>query len=94
MKKTNIVVLALLIFMTQVPVLIYNYYFMYDDNKPIECKYVLVSVGWMIVVLYIIHFVWIILKIIVMNNVEEPLGVLLLCLIRIVEYIEKTVNYA
>lgn len=58
MKKTNIVVLALLIFMTQVPVLTYNYYFMYDDdNKPIECKYVLVSVGWMIVVLYIIHFV-------------------------------------
>lgn len=43
--------------MTQVPVLTYNYYFMYDDNKPIECKYVLVSVGWMIVVLYIIHFV-------------------------------------
>lgn len=57
MKKTNIVVLALLIFMTQVPVLTYNYYFMYDDNKPIEYKYVLVSVGWMIVVLYIIHFV-------------------------------------
>ncbi len=41
MKKTNIVVLALLIFMTQVPVLAYNYYFMYDDdNIPIEYKYV------------------------------------------------------
>ena len=87
MKKTNIVVLALLIFMTQVPVLTYNYYFMYDDNKPIECKYVLVSVGWMIVVLYII-------KIIVMNNVEEPPGVLFLCLIRIIDYVQKTVNYA
>lgn len=37
MKKTNIVVLALLIFMTQVPVLAYNYYFMYDDdNIPID----------------------------------------------------------
>lgn len=57
MKKTNIVVLALLIFMTQVPVLTYNYYFMYDDNKPIECKYVLASVGWMIVILYVIHFI-------------------------------------
>ena len=58
MKKTNIVVLALLIFMTQVPVLAYNYYFMYDDdNFPIEYKYVLVSVGWMIVILYVIHFV-------------------------------------
>lgn len=58
MKKTNIVVLALLILMTQVPVLAYNYYFMYyEDHNPIECKYVLVSVGWMIVVLYVIHFV-------------------------------------
>lgn len=58
MKKTNIVVLALLILMTQVPVLAYNYYFMYyEDHMPIECKYVLVSVGWMIVVLYVIHFV-------------------------------------
>lgn len=57
MKKTNIVVLALLIFMTQVPVLTYNYYFMYDDNKPIECKYVLASVRWMIVILYVIHFI-------------------------------------
>ena len=57
MKKTNIVVLALLIFMTQVPVLAYNYYFMDDDNIPIEDKYVLVSVGWMIVILYVIHFV-------------------------------------
>lgn len=57
MKKTNIVVLALLIFMTQVPVLTYNYYFKFDEDKPLECKYVLVSVGWMIVVLYVIHFV-------------------------------------
>lgn len=62
MKKTNIVVLALLIFMTQVPVLTYNYYFMYDDNKPIECKYVLASVGWMIVILYVIHFVLVYIK--------------------------------
>ncbi len=68
MKKTNIVVLALLIFMTQVPVLAYNYYFMYDDdNIPIEYKYVLVSVGWMIVVLYIIHFVLDYIK----NNSDE-----------------------
>lgn len=68
MKKTNIVVLALLIFMTQVPVLVYNYYFMYDDdNIPIECKYVLVSVGWMIVVLYIIYFVLDYIK----NNCDE-----------------------
>lgn len=68
MKKTNIVVLALLIFMTQVPVLAYNYYFMYDDdNSPIEYKYVLVSVGWMIVVLYIIHFVLDYIK----NNSDE-----------------------
>ena len=67
MKKTNIVVLALLIFMTQVPVLAYNYYFMYDEDKPIECKYVLVSVGWMIVVLYIIHFVLDYIK----NNSDE-----------------------
>lgn len=70
MKKTNIVVLALLIFMTQVPVLAYNYYFMYDDdnnNIPIEYKYVLVSVGWMIVVLYVIHFVLDYIK----NNSDE-----------------------
>lgn len=69
MKKTNIVVLALLIFMTQVPVLAYNYYFMYDDdnNIPIEYKYVLVSVGWMIVVLYAIHFVLDYIK----NNSDE-----------------------
>ena len=66
MKKTNIVVLALLIFMTQVPVLAYNYYFMYD-NIPIEYKYVLVSVGWMIVVLYVIHFVLDYIK----NNSDE-----------------------
>lgn len=57
MKKTNIIVLVLLILMTQVPVLTYNYYFKYADDKPIECKYVLVSVGWMIVVLYIIYLV-------------------------------------
>ena len=57
MKKKYIITLALLILMTQVPVLAYNYYFMYDEDKPIECKYVLVSVGWMIVVLYVIHFV-------------------------------------
>ena len=63
-----IVVLALLIFMTQVPVLAYNYYFMYDDdNIPIEYKYVLVSVGWMIVVLYVIHFVLDYIK----NNSDE-----------------------
>ena len=54
--------------MTQVPVLAYNYYFMYDDdNIPIEYKYVLVSVGWMIVVLYAIHFVLDYIK----NNSDE-----------------------
>lgn len=57
MKKKYIIALALLILMTQVPVLAYNYYFKYVEDKPIECKYVLVSVGWMIVVLYVIHFV-------------------------------------
>ena len=67
MKKTNIAVLVLLIFMTQVPVLTYNYYFKFDEDKPIECKYVLVSVGWMIVVLYIIHFVLDYIK----NNSDE-----------------------
>lgn len=67
MKKTNIVVLALLILMTQVPVLAYNYYFKYVEDKPIECKYVLVSVGWMIVVLYVIHFVLYYIK----NNSDE-----------------------
>ena len=40
MKKKYIITLALLILMTQVPVLAYNYYFMYDEDKPIECKYV------------------------------------------------------
>ena len=53
--------------MTQVPVLTYNYYFKFDEDKPIECKYVLVSVGWMIVVLYIIHFVLDYIK----NNSDE-----------------------
>ncbi len=57
MKKKYIIVLVLLVLMTQVPILAYNYYFKYVEDKPIECKYVLVSVGWMIVVLYIIHFV-------------------------------------
>lgn len=53
--------------MTQVPVLAYNYYFKYVEDKPIECKYVLVSVGWMIVVLYVIHFVLDYIK----NNSDE-----------------------
>lgn len=57
MKKKYIIVLVLLVLMTQVPILAYNYYFKYVEDKPIECKYVLVSVGWMIVILYIIHFV-------------------------------------
>ncbi|WP_329736657.1 hypothetical protein [Catenibacterium mitsuokai] len=57
MKKKYIIVLVLLVLMTQVPILAYNYYFKYVEDKPIECNYVLVSVGWMIVVLYIIHFV-------------------------------------
>lgn len=67
MKKKYIIALALLILMTQVPVLAYNYYFKYVEDKPIECKYVLVSVGWMIVVLYVIHFVLDYIK----NNSDE-----------------------
>lgn len=67
MKKKYIIVLVLLVLMTQVPILAYNYYFKYVEDKPIECKYVLVSVGWMIVVLYIIHFVLDYIK----NNSDE-----------------------
>lgn len=67
MKKKYIIVLVLLVLMTQVPILAYNYYFKYVEDKPIECKYVLVSVGWMIVVLYVIHFVLDYIK----NNSDE-----------------------
>lgn len=59
MKKKILYVLvaALLYILTQVPTIVSNYKFEAGIWDIAVCRYVLMSVGWMIVVLYVIHFV-------------------------------------
>lgn len=64
-KILYILVAALLYILTQVPTIVSNYKFeagIWDKFEAgiwdIElCRYVLMSVGWMIVILYVIHFI-------------------------------------
>ena len=56
-KILYILVAALLYILTQVPTIVSNYYFESGIWDIAVCRYVLMSVGWMIVVLFIIHFV-------------------------------------
>ena len=69
MKKKILYVLvaALLYILTQVPTIVSNYKFEAGIWDIAVCRYVLMSVGWMIVVLYIIHFVLDYIK----NNTDE-----------------------
>lgn len=56
-KLLYILVAALLYILTQVPTIVSNYKFETGIWDIELCRYVLMSVGWMIVVLYVIHFV-------------------------------------
>ncbi len=58
---------ALLYILTQVPTIVSNYKFEAGIWDIELCRYVLMSVGWMIVVLYVIHFVLDYIK----NNSDE-----------------------
>ena len=66
-KILYILVAALLYILTQVPTIVSNYKFEAGIWDIAVCRYVLMSVGWMIVVLYIIHFVLDYIK----NNSDE-----------------------
>lgn len=56
-KILYILVAALLYILTQVPTIVSNYKFEPGIWDIELCRYVLMSVGWMIVILYVIHFV-------------------------------------
>lgn len=56
-KILYILVAALLYILTQVPTIVSNYKFETGIWDIELCRYVLMSVGWMIVILYVIHFV-------------------------------------
>ena len=56
-KILYILVAALLYILTQVPTIVSNYKFEAGICDIELCRYVLMSVGWMIVILYVIHFV-------------------------------------
>lgn len=56
-KLLYILVAALLYILTQVPTIVSNYKFETGIWDIELCRYVLMSVGWMIVVLYVIRFV-------------------------------------
>ena len=66
-KILYILVAALLYILTQVPTIVSNYKFEVGIWDIELCRYVLMSVGWMIVVLYVIHFVLDYIK----NNSDE-----------------------
>ncbi len=66
-KILYILVAALLYILTQVPTIVSNYKFEAGIRDIELCRYVLMSVGWMIVVLYVIHFVLDYIK----NNSDE-----------------------
>ena len=59
MKKKILYILAaaLLYILTQVPTIVSNYKFEAGIWDIKLCRYVLMSVGWMIVILYVIHFI-------------------------------------
>lgn len=56
-KILYILVAALLYILIQLPTIVNDYYFEPGIWDIAVCEYVLKSVGWMIVVLYVIHFV-------------------------------------
>ena len=56
-KILYILVAALLYILTQVPTIVSNYKFEAGIWDIELCRYVLMSVGWMIVILYVIHFI-------------------------------------
>lgn len=66
-KILYILVAALLYILTQVPTIVSNYKFEAGIWDIELSRYVLMSVGWMIVVLYVIHFVLDYIK----NNSDE-----------------------
>lgn len=66
-KILYILVAALLYILTQLPTIVSNYYFEPGEWDIAVCEYVLKSVGWMIVVLFIIHFVLDYIK----NHIDE-----------------------
>lgn len=55
-KILYILVAALLYILTQVPTIVSNYKFEAGIWDTAVCRYVLMSVGWMIVVLFVIHY--------------------------------------
>ena len=61
-KILYILVAALLYILTQVPTIVSNYKFEAGIWDIELCRYVLMSVGWMIVILYVIHFVLVYIK--------------------------------
>lgn len=61
-KILYILVAALLYILTQVPTIVSNYKFETGIWDIELCRYVLMSVGWMIVILYVIHFVLVYIK--------------------------------
>ena len=91
-KILYILVAALLYILTQVPTIVSNYKFEAGIWDIELCRYVLMSVGWMIVILYVIHFVLNYIKNMGDENIEEPSVVLLLCSEFI--YFIKIANYA
>lgn len=56
-KILYILVAALLYILTQVPTIVSNCKFEAGIWDIELCRYVLMSVGWMIVILYVIHFI-------------------------------------
>ena len=61
-KILYILVASLLYILTQVPTIVSNYKFEAGIWDIELCRYVLMSVGWMIVILYVIHFVLVYIK--------------------------------
>ena len=61
-KILYILVAALLYILTQVPTIVSNYKLEAGIWDIELCRYVLMSVGWMIVILYVIHFVLVYIK--------------------------------
>ena len=61
-KILYILVAALFYILTQVPTIVSNYKFEAGRWDIELCRYVLMSVGWMIVILYVIHFVLVYIK--------------------------------
>jgi|GEM_PF-5319907 len=55
-KILNLIIIILLLILTQVPNMAYNFYFSYNtENLPIVCNYILTSIAWIISICYIIY---------------------------------------